>query len=348
MNKIFLHDGCHIEDCKRFFEWWYFDFDLENDYSLHIEWQSPVFNMRDDYCMLITRLYNHETASDQSFHPIFKAYRYPRKSIRQDRSSCNIVFPSGFIIEDKEEFHIRFKEKDLCADIKLKRLLPPLSVENEVLLEVDNQEFFAWNIPLPRASASGNIQAERKKIEMNGIAYHDHNWGNLNIGRYLESWIWTRVQFQHFTLILGDIFVRGRKAPDRSLLFVDEVGNKLTFSDLEIDYSFSLDRTNGRMSTPESIRINFGHHQKYYKIKISILTSIPIQEAPISAFESHQLNTLISKFYYLFKLYHLPDSLRKWIGRLFYFQAVIAAELEIDNKPVDIKNGRLETFSFDD
>ena len=50
------HDGSHITNFSDFFEWWYFDLDLDDDYHIYIVWHSPLFNLKDFYGTLIVRI----------------------------------------------------------------------------------------------------------------------------------------------------------------------------------------------------------------------------------------------------------------------------------------------------
>ncbi len=348
-NIPVIHDGCHIVDYKNYFEWWFFDFDLENDNNLQIEWHAPIWNLRENFCMLILRSYNpkaeliHTKKSHES--PIIKTFRYPCSSVRQDSTCCKIEFPAGIFFEKQGNYYIDIKEKDLSIKIDLKRLLPPFIAEDEVLYSIqENKEFFAWNIPLPRALATGQIKLNGEYIVVEGTAYHDHNWGNLNFGKYLNGWVWCRVQFDNYTLIFGDIITKNNQKI-RKLLFVDINGKKINFSDLEVDYTFSSKRTNGRMHSPESIIIKFQNGNNY-RICLKIKTNVPIQEAPLGSFDNHFFNACLSKLYYLMRLNYLPNIIKKWFGRLLYLQSIIIAELYIDEKLIDNQNGRLEVISF--
>jgi len=346
------HDGYHIVDYKNFFEWWFFDFDLGNDNSLQIEWHAPIFNLRDNFCMLILRSYKPKkepgNAKKIPDYSIIKTFRYPRSSVKQDSESCKIKFPAGVIIEKEGNYHIDIIEKDLAIKIDLKRLLPSLIAEYEVLYSIQNKcEFFSWNIPLPRALATGQIKLDEQYIGVEGTAYHDHNWGNLNLGKYLNGWVWCRVQFDSYTLIYGDISTKKIDERIRKLLFVDINGKKISFSALEIDYTFSSNRTNGRMVSPETIIIKFKNDKKYM-IHLRVETNVPIQEAPLGSFGNHSLNALLSSLYYLMRLNYLPNFIKKLFGQLLYFQAIIVAELYVDEKLMDKKNGRLEAISFAD
>jgi hypothetical protein len=115
-----------------------------------------------------------------------KAFRYPRADVSQSETVCRIVFPAGHIVERDNGYSISVEEKGLLIDLELERCLPPVSIGDEVLYYSENrQEFFSWYVPLPKASTRGRIKFDDEHIEADGIAYHDHNWGNINVGKCL-------------------------------------------------------------------------------------------------------------------------------------------------------------------
>jgi hypothetical protein len=351
IDKSSFHDGCHISNWKNYFEWWYFDFDLKNRHNLHIEWHAPVFNMHDNFCMLIIRNYDGDTAlckeEINTDRHVMKVFRYHRSVVGQNKSYCEIKFPAGCIYERDGNYFINVKEKNLLINIELERILPSIISDDEVIYKAGiSDEFLSWNISLPRARAKGQLEMDDKIIEIDGLGYHDHNWGNLNIGRHLSKWIWLRVMFDDFTFIFGDIV--DRKCYKKSiLLLIDKNGRKIKPDSLELECNLSTNRTDYKISVPEDIIIKFRNKNKY-RVHVKADKFFPVREAPLGSFKNHNLNTLVSNSYYLFKLYNLPDFIKKRLGRLLYFQAIVNADLYIDDQLMDTKSGRMEFLVFDE
>ena len=339
--KPTIHDGSHITNYKKFFEWWYFDFDLKSQHQIYLEWHAPNFALKNESCLLIIRMHNN--AKKQCEDSKMKTFRYSRSVINQKKTSCDIEFPSGHIIEKDDNYFINVRERDLLINLRLERLLPPVATEDEVLYCTrDGKEFFAWNIPVPRAEVTGEIELSGEGIEVQGTAYHDHNWGNLNIGKHLRGWIWVRILFDDFTLIFGDITVRESREKVQVLLLIDKDGKKMDISSLHVEYTDYKKHSNSLI--PYSVLITCNN--KKYRVHLRVENILTIQEFPLGSFENHSWNSTLAKAYYLFKVNNAPEFIKKWFGRSLYFQFVAKGQLYLDGRLTDATNGKMEVFSF--
>ncbi|MBA7519509.1 hypothetical protein ES705_11588 [subsurface metagenome] len=343
MNKAnpIIHNGCHIIDYKQYFEWWYFDFDLEGQYHIYIEWHAPNFTLRDESCLLIIRMHN--KAKKQSEDSKIKTFRYHRSLITQKETSCDIVFPSGHITEKDDSYFINVNERDLLINLTLKRLSPPVIAEDEVLYcTKDGKEFFAWNVPIPRGEVTGEIELSDEQIDVHGTVYHDHNWGNLNIGKHLLGWIWLRILFDDFTLIFGDMTVKESSEKQQVLLLIDKDGKKIDISSLQVHYTDYKKHHNS--SIPYSVQITCNN--KKYRVHLSAEYILSTQEFPLGSFDKHLWNSCLAKTYYLLKMNNAPNFIKKWFGNSLYFQFLVKGKFYIDDELIDITNGKMEVFSF--
>jgi hypothetical protein len=336
------HDGCHIHDFRRFFEWWYFDVDLKGGQHIYLEWHAPNFIARDESCLLVIRMHNN--AKNKSMNSLTRSFRYHRCLIRQSETSCNIVFPSGHIVEKHNNYSISISEKELSINLTLTRLLPPVIAEDGVLYSTrDGEEFFAWNIAAPRAEVTGKIEVSGEETEVQGTAYHDHNWGNLNIGKHLRGWIWARFFFEGFAVVFGDITARGESGQKvQTLLVIDKDGRKLEISSLHVEYSGYRKHRNSFI--PYDIFITCNNEK--YKLYLQVENITTVQEFPLGSFKSHLWNSNLAKTYYLFRVSNAPNFIKKWFGGSLYFQFVAKGQLHVDGKLADVTNGNMEVFFF--
>ena len=345
-----IHDGCHITPDWNHFEWWYFDFNLESHHNVYLEWHAPIFNLRDDHCILICRTYNNEeypSSGKDNVVPSVKAFRYHHSTVKQSKSLCRIEFPAGHIIEEKNKYLIKIQEKNLQADLRLDRLLPPLISDQEIIYQsFDAKEYFSWNIPLPKAKVSGEIQIDHQHIEMAGIAYHDHNWGNLNFGKYLRGWNWARALFEDYTFLFGDIVPKEKQKNSQVLVLCDKSGTKIIPEKLNIHYSFSTNQSLLELTMPDETIISFQEGKRAYRIHFHVENSICREEAPLGSHNNHHINALLTKAYYLFRINAAPEILRKYFSRLVYYQTYTRVELFINNQLCDNTYGKFEVLSF--
>lgn len=347
------HDGTRTPDSGNFFEWWYFDLELRNHYHVHIEWHSPILYFKDSFNTLVVRIHNYnnrhgDNEGMNNKYQAVKAFRYHRSSVFQSKEKCEIMFPSGYIKEKDGNYFINILEEGLRIDLKLSRLLPPFSIKDDVLCQTKNREkYLGWCVPLPKAASTGEIEIGGKRIEAKGLAYHDHNWGNLNLRKYLQGWVWTQVFFNDFTLIFGDINSNTSKEKIQVLLFVDREGRTVNTKSLKIDYDQFDNQNQYNIKTPRAFSIEFADKDSYrivFQRKYKFVTA----EVPFGSFDNNHLNLWLVRFYHLFRLHDAPNLFRKWFGRLIYFQSEIIVELYKNDHIEDRQTGKIEVMSFAD
>jgi hypothetical protein len=343
------NDGCHITDYNDFFEWWYFDFDSETGHSIYLEWHSPVLNLRSKLCILVIRIFapeNSSTLVEDRLPKIsmIKTYRYPRSVVTSENALCDIRFPGGRIHEKNGNYFINIHEKDVSISLRLKKSLPRLFYSEELLYESPNgREHFFWCVPLPRGHATGEVALGDLRLRIDGLSYHDHNWGNLNMAKYLTGWIWARVFFKDFTLIFGELSPRHSSKEYTAHLF-DEIGNRISTKLPTVSYARTRDEQFG-VEIPTTLSISFGKPLRY-SVEIVSEINLTKQEFPLSSFDNHRINTCIASMYYFLGLNRAPESLRKIMGRGAYLQFEVKARLFVDDMITDTGGGRMEVFFF--
>ncbi|MFH2138169.1 MAG: lipocalin-like domain-containing protein [Candidatus Omnitrophota bacterium] len=346
-SKSLRHDGSHIENPSKFFEWWYFDFDLKDGRNVYIEWQSPVFSLRNNLCLLIIRIYeNFNKNNHDQGQSTVRVLRYSRAKITQDKNFCKIIFPGGRIEENNGDYKIFVKEKDITVDVTLKRQLPFFCNNSECIYKnKTNNEWFNWIVPLPRAQAKGKIEIDRRTINIEGIAYHDHNWGNLNIAREFKGWVWTRVFFKDFTFIFSEIEIKGKKEKLRILCLLDKSGKQINAIDLKVSEKSGAENDITESGVPYSMKLSF-NADKQYEISLISDCNYVSQEFPLGMTNNNRLNTLLVIMFYLLKLKSYPKWLKSHLGKGQYLQTVVNAQLSINGEIQDKECGKLERFVF--
>ncbi|MCP4650141.1 MAG: hypothetical protein GY853_08710 [PVC group bacterium] len=342
--KSLRHDGSYIEDQSKFFEWWYFDFDLEDGRNVYIEWQSPVFSLRNNLCLLVIRIYeNLNKNNNDPVQSTVRVLRYSRAEVVQDKNCCKIIFPGGRIEENNGDYKIFVKEKDVAVDLTLKRKLPFFCNKSECVYEnKKNKELFNWIVPLPRAQATGKIEIDQKKINIEGIAYHDHNWGNLNIAREFKGWVWIRVFFADFTFIFSEIELKGKAEKLRILCLLDKNGKQINAIDLKVSEE---ENDSIRSGVQYNMKLNFTAEKQYEISLISDCKSVS-QDFPLGMTKNNRLNTLLVSLFYLLRVRSYPKWLKSLLGKGQYLQTVVKAQMSINGEIQDKKYGKLERFVF--
>ena len=212
-------DAFHGSTKRMAAEWWYFDANFTNNYSLHIG------------CRTFTKK---KQGMISPFLEIYKDGKLEVKAVNrylfsqfQTSSDYPLVkLANKTIIEfDKE----RFKENgEWVYHISLKK------EENEVNLtfigttkgfkyETDSE---SWTVALPKALVKGEIIVNGKKINGNGIGYHDHNWNYslLTPLTYGKGWYWGKIMSKTLTISWAEIIKSASRGEILAVINQDNQG----------------------------------------------------------------------------------------------------------------------------
>lgn len=341
-------DGVRSERTPGQYEWWYFDFQAGKRGLAKIEWHAPLFNLQDRSCVLVIRHYEDQrTGPGQGSRPLVRAVRFPRSRVEMDSDRCRIQFPTGCIAEEAGGYRIRISEQEFAADLQLTRLMPPVvELDNRIINIGEGMETFCWSIPLPRARVTGTLTMDGRTLPVDGPGYHDHNWGNLHLGRRLHRWIWLRVPFADLTLIFARIELCGAAEPIHRLVVLDHEGQRIDNSSFEVELEGGRQSACTQLGFPGSIRIRFGRDLEYL-VRLDVSAIYAVEEEPLGSFSVGWVNALYARLWYLAGANRLPRLVRKKAGRLLYLQATTEAELTIDGKNPEQQQGVLEVFHCD-
>jgi hypothetical protein len=121
-----------------------------------------------------------------------------------------------------------------------------------------NLGYFAWVVPLPRASVTGHIRDGNKTLEVSGTGYHDHNWLDFSFQSIIEYWMWGRVYSENYSVAYA--FIQCNEKVDRHAvkLLMGARGSEIFLSSGEYEFTqedFVYSEIAGH-SYPQSITIN--------------------------------------------------------------------------------------------
>jgi len=200
-------------------EWWYFDAIFDNKYSAHIGFKtfsrkklgmvSPNFQFYKDGRLVVNTakrflFRNFETSKEV---PIAKLFKKPVFRFNQD-----IYDKSGDWI-----YNYKFKINDNAVDLEFK------GVTKGWKIETDNE---SWTVALPKAIVSGVIVVNGKKMDVNGIGYHDHNWNYsmLTVMNYGRGWYWGKIRSKSFNIVWANIIKTKKKSEILAVVNQDNNG----------------------------------------------------------------------------------------------------------------------------
>lgn len=195
-KTLLVDDAFHGLTTPPSTEWWYFDAVFNNGYSIHIGFE--VFSIFKKMFQLIRLdIYKEGDLISHTRKFIFlKNIKISKENPFVNISSGNTV--KGRISNGKLLYDITVNLKEASADLQF------IGYNNGFKGRVPGSN---WVVMLPRADVKGLIRVKDEWIHVEGVGYHDHNWG-ITPGTILNNygWIWGKVYSDNYTIIWADVF----------------------------------------------------------------------------------------------------------------------------------------------
>lgn len=220
------------------YEWWYFDAITDNGYSFVVTFFyglpfSPYYNEK------IVQLEQGKDLADPSNHVAFYfclyenarpiAYilsEYTRKDFFASESKVDVKVGNNLLTYDQEQgFLIKINDLALWGR----------KVEGEIAFK---PEFFpsinwplkssqhVWNCVSPRCQVHGELTItgliKKRKIALQAIGYHDHNYGIRPMHNDMKRWHWGRIHTKKQTAIY--YIIENNNEPEAFLMVLSSNG----------------------------------------------------------------------------------------------------------------------------
>ncbi len=196
-----IDDALHIElGKKNQFEWWYFDAHLESGHTIvaffHASNPNPgpasgktgveLTLLRPDG-KKTHRFIKYDRSEFEASREI-PDVRIGGNYMKVDYTQGNLPVYEIFLDEEEIGFHLTYK----CEVNGW--------MGGDGHAHFAGKGYFAWMIPIPRATVTGTIRDGENEIAVTGIGYHDHNWLDFPFQSFIEYWMWGRVYSENFTV----------------------------------------------------------------------------------------------------------------------------------------------------
>ena len=287
-------DGKHYYKSPFYFEWWYFDVSL-NDGSAF----TFIFHLRD----LINPNSKYGSLNISFFRPNVATktwfVRYPSSEIQASPNGCDVrIGKSRCWNSSKNDYKI-YIEEDFIANLIFNSNFPYWMPSDGKIQFGNSSRFFAWIVPQPRANVTGYIKIKDTIWNVNGIGYHDHNWGNVSLLNTLDAWTWGRIYFEELTIIYADLYLSPLYSINRVLPFMLAHDNKIIFSSF-LDGNKPLDQLEDFLFAPEKVNkpegwtLNWRRDNRWFKINLK--TRHVLEKADLIGSHNPMLKKIIELF----------------------------------------------------
>jgi len=181
-------------------EWWYFDAIFTNNYSIHIGCRT-FSKKKFGTVMPFLEFY-------KDGKPVFEGKnRFRFKHFQKSKDTPLVKIFNSKIIEFDQERYKKTGEWAYKVTLKMGENAADLTYVGTIKGWKIESDAESWTVALPKAKVSGHILVNGKKIDVEGIGYHDHNWNYtlLTAINYGKAWYWGKIKSDNYNLVWANI-----------------------------------------------------------------------------------------------------------------------------------------------
>jgi len=245
-------DAVHIDDINDQWEWWYFDFSFENGYK-------AVATLHYHNMMMLP----HVPTMQLFIYPPDEAPKVKMWALKPGQANyaasdrCHVKMGDLWAEDTGTGYRLNMAMKDMGIDVTIRNLVPPWKAGTGVLWsDPEQNRNTGWIVAVPRGEVQGTLKVNGKPIQVRGLAYHDHNYGNCPMEGPFKGWYWGRLFDPTYTLIYGWVIPRKHGLPIVSPFMLAKGSDIVLSTDdiLLIVEESKVDPTYG-FDIPERLRI---------------------------------------------------------------------------------------------
>lgn len=280
-------DGRRDDDRAGAYEWWYFDFIMDDGSKAVIH-----FNTKD----------NKTISKDGTVPSVVLKITAPdgrefKDNVVMDGSAarfganrCDVTFGPHRLEGDLKTYRIHVDHtggvsgedgaggtgiaSDVAADLTLTSTSKPWRPgAGGFCFGEDESGYFTWLCAVPRGTVTGTLYYDGKEHQVTGAGYHDHQWGNMKHTSTWDHWIWGRQDFGDYAMLVFDIGTQKKYGYQRlPMMFLEDKDGNLIMQDLDTPQCRFVEEYQEKISGkmyPKTISYTFTDGSKRAKYTIA-------------------------------------------------------------------------------
>lgn len=221
-------DGLRADTGRGCFEWWYFDAHLDDGSTAVIVYSTKPLTARNKPLTPFLQLAI--TQPDGVRHNRFVFF--PPEAFSAARETCDVRIGPSRVRGSLQRYELHAEAEGLGADLILTGIVPPWRPgAGKSYYDRELKTYFGWLPAIPYGRVEGELTYTGKTVRVQGSGYHDHNWGNVNLGGVMNHWTWGRAQVGAFTLIFVEMVASRAYNFQRIPVFLLAQGDKILTGD---------------------------------------------------------------------------------------------------------------------
>jgi hypothetical protein len=228
-------DGMRTTGVAGTYEWWYFDFIMDDGSTLVIVYYTKDFTQPGTGLKpFVTFQYDRPGEAQ-----VWRAITVSADQFSASPAGCDVTVGKSTLRGDLTDYTLHVEGSGLLADVTLHRTAPSWRPgTGYMMFHKPAEHYFAWLPSVPQGTFQGTVSVDGVQRSITGAAYHDHNWGDVSMLDLIHDWYWGRAQVGPYTVIASYITARAEYGSTPVPLFMlardgkilAEDASKVTFS----------------------------------------------------------------------------------------------------------------------
>ena len=229
-------DGLRIDpDSPGAFEWWYFDAHFD-DSSTELTARGSTVVITIETRPMVKRLMPEKpsislTITRPDGTRLMRELRFPFSKLSASKKACDVSVGPNWVRGDLHRYEIHTEVQDMVADLVFTGMVPPWRPGAGKWFYGDLNHYFAWLVAIPYGRVEGALTYDGQTYKVSGTGYHDHNWGNVDMGSVMDHWYWGRAHIGDYTLIFSEQIAAKEYGFVRMPVFMLAKGNRILTDD---------------------------------------------------------------------------------------------------------------------
>ena len=231
-------DAWHPLKDRNYVEWWYFDL-TNKDCSLL---RGQFFLAGDLSHPRKVKTGIRASLVKPDLTEVLIERRFPYSAFKASTETCDVELGKSFIRGNLSHYDVHIEdggqELNLAFDSGMTGFKGRACFGDE-------GTYMMWVVPQPRSHVRGAFKTKDGTLDIDGVAYRDHNWSNMAPMGCICYWDWGRVYDKEFTFIFADIFTTKRFGNARVKPLIVYDSSKLVWLSME-DAKWSLTKRDSK------------------------------------------------------------------------------------------------------
>ncbi|HEY0528235.1 MAG TPA: hypothetical protein VGD02_05365 [Gemmatimonadaceae bacterium] len=193
-----FEDGMRTRGGPGGYEWWYFDSHLsDGSFLVIVFYTKPQLDPGGPLAPFASVELNRPGQSPLRLEAHMSADAFSASSDR-----CNVWIGANNFRGDLRNYDIHFSHDNVTVDVKLIGQVPAWRPgSGHVFFGDDDQHLFAWLAAVPQGAVSVDLNIRGRKEHLEGVGYHDHNWGDVSMAKLINHWYWGRARVGDYSIV---------------------------------------------------------------------------------------------------------------------------------------------------